>query len=173
MRTVAALSAVTIAMVTAFGVSGCGSDQPPAPTPSDLIHAMTPSTSAPAAAPLPPPEALTGVLARLADTSIPPEQKLALVQYATPDDQAALGNFGQALADGGFRDPTIEATDLTWSATPGNVEATVRIAPAADPARTFTFPMEFSPLRDGWQLTRTTADQLLVLGSAPPPTPPG
>ena len=159
-------------MVTAFGVSGCGSDQPPVPPASDRVHAMTPSTTAPDAAPLPPAEALTGVLYQLADTSIPPERKLALVQYATPDDQVALGNFGQALADGGFRDPTIEATDVLWAPTPGNVQASVRIAPAADPARVFTFPMEFCPLREGWQLTRETADQLLVLGSAPP-TPPG
>jgi hypothetical protein len=170
MRPAAALSAVTIAMVTAFGVSGCGSDEPPPPPVSERAQSTTPPS--PAAAPLPPPEDLTAVLRQLADTSIPPERKLALVQYATPDDQAALGNFGQALSDSGFRDLTIDAADLAWAPTPGNVDATVRIAPADDPARAFTFPMEFSPLRDGWQLTRQTADQLLVLGSTPTPTPP-
>jgi hypothetical protein len=171
MRPVAALSAVTIAMVTAFGVSGCGSDEPPPPPVSERAQSTTPPS--PATAPLPPPEQLAAVLSQLADTSIPPERKLSLVQYATPEDQDTLANFGQALSDGGFRDLAVEATDLAWASTPGNVDATVRLIPAGDAARAFTFPMEFSPLRDGWQLTRQTADQLLVLGSTPPPTPPG
>ena len=171
MRPVAALSAVNVSMVTALGVSGCGSDQPPSPP--ALERAQITTSAVPAAAPLPAPDALAAVLRQLADTSIPPDRKLALVEYSTPDDRAALGNFGQALSDGGFRDAVIEATDLAWASTPGNVEATVRITPGDDPARAFTFPMEFSPLRDGWQLTRQTADQLLVLGSTPPSTPPG
>ena len=133
-------------------------------------------TAAPTAAPLPPPEVLTGVLYRLADTSIPAEQKLSLVQYATADDQAALDGFGHALADSGFRDLTITATDLAWSAQPGNVIATVTIAAQKDPMKSFTYPMEFSPIRNNWQLTRRTADQLLLVGatpaSTPAPTPP-
>lgn len=169
MRAVATLSAVTIALVTALGVSGCVSDEPPAPAPSERASSTTAPPSSPVANPLPAPTALTDVLFRLADTSVPAEQKLSLVQYATPEDQAALGNFGQALSDGGFRELTIDATDLAWASEPGNVTATVRIGTADDPARTFTFPMEFSPLRDGWQLTRLTADQVLVLGAAPPP----
>jgi hypothetical protein len=127
----------------------------------------------PTSTPLPAPDALTGVLFRLADTSIPAEQKLGLVQYSTPDDVAALGNFGQALKDGGFKSLTIQAADLSWASTPGNVSATVTIGTADDPAKTFTYPMEFSPTRDTWQLTRRTADQLLQLGSsstAPTPT---
>jgi hypothetical protein len=175
MRPLATLSAVTITVVTALGVSGCGPDTAPSAPPSELVHATTSGPASPEAAPLPPADALTGVLLRLADTSVPPEQKLALVQYSTPDDEAALGNFGQALADGGFRNPTVDATDLMWAAGgTGDVLATVRIGTPDDPSRSFTFPMEFSPLRDGWQLTRRTADQLLVLGSTPaPPTPPG
>ena len=34
-----------------------------------------------------PADQLTGVLYRLADTSIPAEQKVALVQYATAEDE--------------------------------------------------------------------------------------
>jgi hypothetical protein len=124
-------------------------------------------------APLPAPDALTGVLFRLADTSIPAEQKLGLVQFSTADDVAALGNFGQALRDSGFRALTIQATDLSWASTPGNVSATVTIGTSDDPAKTFTYPMEFSPVRDTWQLTRRTADQLLQLGSSTTPTPTG
>ena len=114
---------------------------------------------------------LTAVLYRLADTSIPAEQKLALVQYATADDAAVLGNFGQALVDGGFRALTIQATDLAWSSQPGSVTAMVTIASADDPAKTFTYPMEFTPIRDTWQLTRRTADQLLQLSASAIPTP--
>lgn len=172
MRTVAALSAVTIAVVTALGVSGCGADEVPAAAPSDRTHPTSTQPSSAAVAPLPAPAALSDVLYRLADTSLPVEQKLSLVQYATSEDQDALGNFGQALSDGGFRGLTVDATDLAWASTPGYVTATVRIGTTDDPARVFTFPMEFAPLRDGWQLTRTTADQLLVLGAAPPTTPP-
>ena len=71
--------------------------------------------AAPTVAPLPPVDQLTGVLYRLADTSIPAEQKVGLVQYATVDDQAALTNFGQALKASGFAPLTVAATDLTWA----------------------------------------------------------
>ena len=40
----------------------------------------------------------------------------------------------------------------------------------------FSFPMEFTPNGGGWQLSRKTADMLLVFGDSPgsplPPTPP-
>jgi uncharacterized lipoprotein YbaY len=163
------LSAATL--VAALGLSGCSSDNAHAPPPSQ--HATSSVVPVPAAAPLPAPDALTGVLYQLADTSIPAEQKLGLVQYSTADDVAALGNFGEALKDGGFRSLTVQATDLSWASTPGNVTASVTIGTADDPAKTFTFPMDFSPVRDTWQLTRRTADQLLQLGSSATPTPTG
>jgi hypothetical protein len=166
-----ALSAATL--VAAFGVSGCSADNAHVPPPNQQA---TPSTTgvvpAPSAAPLPAPDALTGVLYRLADTSIPAEQKLGLVQYSTPDDVAAFGNFGQALQDGGFKSLTVQATDLSWASTPGDVLAAVTLGSADDPAKTFSFPMEFNPVRDTWQLTRRTADQLLQLGSSASPTQP-
>ncbi len=161
------LSAVTL--VAALGLSGCSSTDIPAPAPSQyVVPSVVPS---PAAAPLPAPEALTSVLYRLADTSIPAEQKLGLVQYATPADAATLGNFAEALKDGGFQALTVQATNLAWASTPGNVSATVTIGTADDPAKTFTFPMEFTPARDTWQLTKRTAEQLLQLGGAATPTP--
>jgi len=55
---------------------------------------------------LPAPDALTGVLFPARRHFDPAEQKLGLVQYSTPDDVAALGNFGQALKDGGFKSLT-------------------------------------------------------------------
>jgi hypothetical protein len=166
------LSAVTL-LVAALGLSGCSTDDAVPPPSQNAAPSTTAVVPTPMGAPLPAPDALTGVLFRLADTSIPAEQKLGLVQYSTPDDVAALGNFGQALRDGGFRALTIQATDLSWASTPGNVSATVTIGTSDDPAKTFTYPMEFSPMRDTWQLTRRTADQLLQLGSATTPTPTG
>jgi hypothetical protein len=166
------LSAVTT-LVAAFGLSGCSSDDAHAPPPSQHALPSTTGVLPPTSTPLPAPDALTGVLFRLADTSIPAEQKLGLVQYSTPDDVAALGNFGQALKDGGFKSLTIQATDLSWASTPGNVSATVTVGTADDPAKTFTYPMEFSPMRDTWQLTRRTADQLLQLANSTTPTPTG
>ena len=70
---------------------------------------------------------------------------------------------------------TFEAPDLTWAQDQqGNVIAnvTIRTANPQAQARTCTFPMEFSPQQDTWQLTRQTADLLLQVGqqsTAPPP----
>jgi hypothetical protein len=124
----------------------------------------------PTVAPLPPAEQLTGVLYRLADTSLPVEQKVALVQYATADDEAALSNFGEALTASGFTPLTVDAVDLEWAGEPGHVAATVTVGSPNPQVRPFTFPMEFAPIRDTWQLSRRTADQLLPLVGATPPT---
>lgn len=164
---VAVLSAVTL--VAAFGLSGCGDasrDAQPGPPP------RPPSTEmAPPVAPLPAPEVLADVLYRLADPALPAAQKVALLQYGTVDDEPALKNFGEALAANGFAPLTVTATDLAWAGQPGDVTANVTIGSTAPAARPFTYPMQFSPLRDGWQLTRRSADQLLPLVSAPSPTP--
>jgi hypothetical protein len=126
--------------------------------------------AAPTVAPLPPVDQLTGVLYRLADSSISAEQKVGLVQYATADDEAAFTNFGQALKASGFAPLTVDATDLVWAGEPGHVIATVTIGSTNPAVQPFTFPMEFAPIRDTWQLSRRTADQLLTLGSATQPT---
>lgn len=175
----AVLSAATI--VAALGLCGCSGNGDRAKSSHPATSVLT--TTAPAApptAPLPAPEALTGVLDRLADVSVPGADKVVLVEQGTADDAAALDKFGRALADNGFTPLTFEANDLTWSQTePGNVVATVKVTAGGEKsARDFSFPMEFTPHGDGWQLTRHTADLLLVMGagaeaSAPPaPTPP-
>lgn len=151
-------------MVAAFGLAGCVDEQNPA-TPS------TPNSpgvvdAPPNQAALPAPEVLEGVISTLADTSIPVEQKVGLVQYATVDDQLALIKFGAALKDTGFVPVTVAAADLKWSNTPGNVTASITIASPNQAVKPFTYPLEFSPLRDTWQLTKRSADELLPLNGA-------
>ena len=169
----AVLSAAAFAV--ALGLSGCGAEPiPPAPATSSSVPAAAGVHTAPQA-PLPAPEALTGVLAKLADPSVPGAQKVALVQYATPEDGAALDRFAQATVDGGLAPLTFQAADLSWSPSDyGDVIATVTVA-SADPApdaRPFTFPMQFTLEEGAWQLTRVTADQLLELGPVPSAVPP-
>lgn len=158
--------------MAAFGVSGCAQDAPPAAV-SALPTPSTTRAAAPAAAPLPSPDALADVLYRLADTSIPAARKVALVQYATVDDEPALDDFAKAMKDNGFDPLTVQVADLAWAGVPGHVTATVTMG-AADPnVNAFTFPMEFSPMRNTWQLSRRTADQLLPGMNPAQPTPTG
>lgn len=172
----AVLSATTF--VVALGLSGCG-EEPIPPAPETSVSAPVVGTQASPQAPLPAPDALTGVLTRLADPAVPGDQKVALVQYATPEDGAALDRFARATVDGGLAPLTFQATDLSWSPTDyGDVVATVTVSSAnpAPGARPFTFPMQFTLDEGAWQLTRVTADQLLELGPVPtgtaPPEPP-
>lgn len=160
------LSAVTI--VAALGVAGCSQTPPPAAPPTPQL---TTAVSAPTGAALPSPDALTGVISRLADTSIPVEQKVGLVQYATVDDQPVLTNFGEALKANGFVPLVVTATDLAWAGQPGNVVANVTLSTADPAVRPFTYPMEFAPVHDTWQLTQRTADQLLPLAGTTTPKP--
>ncbi len=165
---------VAVAFCGVITVSGCSSDAPPPAEPSTTTAAAT-APVAPVSKPLPPPEALIDVLNRLSDPAVPGAQKTGLVELATADDAAALDKFGKALADNGALPLTFDATDLKWSETEaGNVVATVNVTTANKPPGTFSFPMEFTPARDGWQLTRKTADLLLDFGAAqtttsPPP----
>ncbi|MGU3499217.1 hypothetical protein [Mycobacterium sp. C31M] len=169
-----ALSAVT--SVAALMLSSCSEESvPPVPEPSATTTAVAGAQTAPAA-PLPAPEALTDVLARLADPSVPGEQKVALVQFATPEDAPALDRFATATVDAGLAPLTFLAADLVWSDSEyGDVVATVTVAPAnpVPGAAPFTFPMQFTMHAGAWQLTRETADQLLELQAQTPlPTPP-
>ena len=170
---VAVLSAVTI--VAALGLSGCSNETHPAATSTPPVTTLSTATaSPPAPAPMPPPTALTDVLYRLADTSVPGADKVGLVEHGTAADAEALDKFGRALADSGFMPLTFEATDLAWSQSdPGNVLATITAKAANRPSGgDFTFPMEFTPVRNTWQLTRQTADLLLQLGQTPTATTP-
>lgn len=160
-------------MVAAFGLCGC--ESPPPPAAPDTETSSTIASAAPAPSPLPPPEALIDVLNRLSDPAVPGADKVGLVELATADDAAALDKFGKALADNGALPLTFEAVDLKWSETePGNVVATVNVTTANDPPGKFSFPMEFAPVHDGWELTRKTANLLLDFGegataTSPPP----
>ncbi|WP_263998560.1 hypothetical protein [Mycobacterium yunnanensis] len=159
--------------MAALWLGGCA-DPPQAAGPQSAPPATgTMRPALPTVAPLPSPDQLTGVLYRLADPTVPAEQKVALVQYATADDVPALKNFGEALVASGFAPLTVDATDLRWAGEPGHVVATVTIGSPDPQVRPFTFPMEFAPVRDTWQLSKRTADQLLPLvGATPPPPPP-
>ncbi len=175
----AALSAATV--VAALGLSACShheSESPPA-SPTTVTPATLSPAASPQAAPLPPPEALTDVLYRLADPAVPGAQKLSLVEAATPDDAVALDRFATALRDGGFDPMIFTAGDLAWSdRDAGDVMATVNVTTPRPGAGKFTFPMEFKPYQGGWQLSEQTAAMLLAIGNAhtdtstaPSPTP--
>lgn len=153
----------------AVGLSGCSSDTDPAAIPTSPATTLINTVPAPPPAlPLPPPNALTDVLYRLADASVPGAEKINLVENGTSADAAALDKFSRALVDGGFTPLTIDAHDLAWSqADPGNIVATIVIATADENTGDFSYPMEFCPLGGGWQLNRQTADLLLQLGGAP------
>lgn len=172
---------VTLATATAAAVvfvTGCShntarqleSAQTPGPPPRSITAAAPPS------APLPPPEAFTDVLSRLADPAVPGSDKLNLVQGSIPEAGAALDRFTNAARDGGYLPMTFTANNVAWSATdPGCVMATVVVTTANPDRREFTFPMEFTPSQGGWQLSRKTAEMLLALqnsrSSTPPPSP--
>jgi hypothetical protein len=162
--------------VAALGLSGCSHDEPPAAAPATPAITSVTTPAPPPAAPLPAPDALTGVLYRLADVNVPGADKVGLVEHSTSDDAAALDKFGRALADYGFTPLDFQANDLAWSqSAPGNVVATITVTtPSSDgPGKQFSFPMEFTPHGTDWQLTRHTADMLLELGrtAAPAPAP--
>lgn len=171
----ALLSAATV--VAALGLSGCSHNESPSPEASPSPTSATLSPAAPQTAPLPPPEAFTDVLYRLADPSVPGAQKLNLVEAATPDDAVALDRFATALLDGGFAPMTFNASDIAWSdRDPGDVVATVNVTTPNPGAGGFTFPMEFKPYQGGWQLSAQTAAMLLAFGnsqsgSSTPPNP--
>jgi hypothetical protein len=179
-RTPVAVLGATL-FVVALGLTGCGADPvPPMPEPS-ASSAAQPGPSAAPQAPLPAPEVIVGVLAKLADPSVPGEQKVGLVQYATPEDGESLQRFAQAIVDGGLAPLAFQAADLSWSPTDyGDVVATVTVSSAnpAPQSRPFTYPMQFTLREGAWQLTRVTADQLLELGPvlspnfSPPAGPP-
>lgn len=170
-----AVAATLLAFVPQLAACGNGGH----PAASESSSASAPS-SVPAAPPptaaLPPPEALTDILYRLADTSVPGDQKVPLVEGATNDDAAKLDKFGKALADSGYPPLDFTAENVGWaSSPPGDVTADVSVH-SQNPAMTngFTFPMEFKPAPGGgWQLSKTTADILLTFNQNPAtPTPP-
>jgi hypothetical protein len=168
-----ALSAATA--VAAFGLSACSHTDPKASSAaeSSLAPATSSSLAAPPTAPLPPPEALTDVLNRLADPDVPGANKVNLVEGSTADSAATLDKFTGALRDNGYLPMAFVANNIAWSdKNPSHVMATITVNTAQGNNRTFTFPMEFAPFQGGWQLSRRTAEMLLALGNSPGVTSP-
>jgi hypothetical protein len=164
-------------ILAAVGLSGCAHGESKLSSPA-AVSAPLPTPTAVASqpsAPLPPPEALVDILTRLADPVVPGTDKVGLVEGATPASAATLDKFTNALRDGGYLPMTFVAKDLAWSdKNPSNVTATVTVNTAHATNRVFTFPMEFTPFQGGWQLSRKTAEMLLVMNnSTPTPTPTG
>jgi hypothetical protein len=177
-RLTAALSTAAIAAM--LGLPGCSNDEdsasPETAPPSTTASASPSAAAAPQAAPLPPPDALTGVLYRLADPKVPGPQKLNLVEGATPDNAGVFDQFSNALLNGGFTPVKFEVRDVGWSDhDPADVVANVDISSSNPKGPRFSFPMEFKPFQGGWQLSARTADVLLAFkaDSAPVPATPG
>lgn len=126
-------------------------------------------------APLPPPDALAGVLYRLADPAVPGLQKLNLVEGATPENGAVFDQFANALVNGGYAPVKFDVRDIAWSdRDPADVVANVNVGSPDPHGPRFAFPMEFKPYQGGWQLSARTAEVLLAFrndSTTPAPTP--
>jgi len=168
---VASTATIVVAAVALVGCSHGASNS----SPSEELAEPSASTTVASVptAPLPAPEALTDVLARLSDPAVPGSDKLGLIEAATPETAGNLEKFGNALRDGGYLPMTFSATNLVWSdKNPSNVMATISVNTARPNTGAFTFPMEFTPAKGGgWQLSRKTADMLLSLRNSPGGTP--
>ena len=164
-----AAGAAVLAVATVI-LAGCANQGPLRSAPSTPALPQISSTTAAQAGPLPPPEALTDVMNRLADPTVPGADKLPLVQNSAPPDAATLDQFSAALRDGGFNPVVFKVTDVRWADQPGDVLAAVTVTTTnpADPGD-FSFPMEFRTGPGGWQLTRDTAEMLLAFGNARTP----
>jgi hypothetical protein len=168
----------TAAIAAVLGLSGCSSakDDASPETSAPSTSASLSSAAAPQAAPLPPPDALAGVLYRLADAAVPGPQKLNLVEGATPENAGVFDQFSNALLNGGFTPVKFDVRDVRWSdRDPADVVANVDVSSSNPKGPRFSFPMEFKPFQGGWQLSARTADVLLAFrtDSAPPPAEPG
>lgn len=171
-----ALTAALAAAVTAL--SGCHGHQQAEPAVQIPVTSTTVPASAPSSA-LPAPEALTDVLYRLSDPEVPGTDKLILIEGAKPADAATIDKFATALKDGGYLPLNLDAAGVGWSdRNPGNATADVTVTTANPASGAFSFPMEFTPTGDGWQLSQETAKSLLAFGNAQagnstaaPPTP--
>jgi len=141
------------------------------------MSASTTSTPAVQVAPLPPAADLAKVLYQLGDPGVPGSQKLNLVEGATPENAAVFDQFAAALLNGGFAPMKVDVRDVAWSdRDPADVVANVDVSSPNPRGPRFAFPMEFTPIRGGWQLSARTADVLLAYSPAqavPSATTPG
>ena len=169
-------------MLTVLGLSGCseqsrsGADR--------ALTALSPTAAVVTPdAPLPPPEALSDVMYRLADPAVPGSDKLALVHDSEQADAGVFDRFAAALRDTGSLPVTFTAADLRWAdpaaggPTPPEprVLATITVGTASPDSRgpgasstedtgDFSFPMAFQLGPAGWQLTRDSAESVLAYG---------
>jgi hypothetical protein len=168
----------TAAIAAVLGLPGCSNDEDgasPERAQASTSASMSP-TAAPQAAPLPPPQALAGVLSRLADPAVPGPQKLNLVEGATPESAGVFDQFANALINGGFAPVKFDVREVNWSdRDPADVLANVDVSSTNAKGPHFAFPMEFKPYQGGWQLSARTADVLLAFraDTPQPPTTPG
>lgn len=168
---------VALAAVAAFGLPACSpSKSTVSLPPSSRAAPASPTSPAavdPPAVPLPAPSALTDVLSRLSDPNVPAAEKVNLIEGATPENAGTLEKFTTALRDNGYLPMTFAANDIAWSDNnPANIKAVVTVNSAKADNGNFTFPMEFTPFQDGWQLSRRTAEMLLALSKSSAPTAP-
>ncbi|HEX7321921.1 MAG TPA: hypothetical protein VF299_03145 [Mycobacterium sp.] len=166
---------VAIIVATTLGLAGCSHSES---VPESAELPAPPVAAPPQAGVLPPPDALTDVLYRLADPAVPGADKLNLIDGAKPTDAPTLDKFATALRDGGYSPLTLQATDIGWSERdPGDAVANVNITTPKPDTGGFSFPMEFTPYEGGWRLSHRTAELLLAFGSsrtaAPPASGPG
>jgi hypothetical protein len=167
------LTVLSAAAVAVLAVAGCSRDL--AAPAADQV--ATTSTAAPLVdqSSLPAPQALSDVMARLADPAVSGTDKLALVQDTVPLDAVALDRFAVALRDTATSPVTVNASEIRWSDNHrGDVVAVITVTgpnSGHGDANTdgFSFPMEFRRTGTGWQLTRETADMLLAFSPPPPP----
>ena len=175
-RLTAVLSAAAVAAV--LGLPGCSKNEDDASpeTAAPSTPASLSAAAAPQVAPLPVPDALAGVLYRLADAAVPGPQKLNLVEGSTPASAAAFDNFANALINGGYTPVKFDVREVNWSdRDPADVVANVDVSSSNSHGPRFAFPMEFKPYQGGWQLSARTADVLFAFrtDTAEPPTTPG
>jgi hypothetical protein len=167
----------TAAIAAVLGLPGCSNDEDDsaAQTATSATSASPSAASAPQVAPLPAPDALAGVLYRLADAAVPGPQKLNLVEGATPGSAGVFDQFANALINGGYTPVKFDVRDVNWSdRDPADVVANVDVSSSNPRGPRFAFPMEFKPYQGGWQLSARTADVLLAFRddtSEPPATP--
>lgn len=166
---------VAATVVAALVLSGCAHKHPAtAPASTSATPAASSPRPVPTRPPAPPPQALTDVLYRLADPSVPGSAKLNLIEGATPEDAGALDKFASALLANGFAPPTFQASDVAWSdRDPAEATATINVSAAG--VSGFSFPMDFKSYQGGWQLAQQSAAALLEFGSphpSPAPAPP-
>ena len=127
------------------GFRGAPSDEQDAspqttPPPPSSSASLSP-TASPQAAPLPPPDALAGVLYRLADPAVPGLQKLNLVEGATPESGAVFDEFANALVNGGYAPVKFDVRDVGWSdRDPADVVANVDVGSRTPHGPRFALP---------------------------------